>query len=100
MALQITTTFQTTSGIELQGAYARVTAVDQAAGTSVLGIAELYLSEQDYLDGKSAIDAVPFQTQAQMKYDREVNGVDILAYAHDALVDFLGQQGIIATIEL
>ena len=96
MSLKITTTFETTSGLEITEAYGRVTAVDQAQGVSLLAILEVYKSETDFISGKQAIGQLPFPIQSTLPYNRAVDGVDILDKAHEDLIALLSASGITA----
>ena len=89
MSLQITTTFETYSGLEITQAYGRVTALDQAQGVILVSILELYKSEADFAAGKETIGQLPFPTESRLPYNRATDGVDILNQAHDNLITML-----------
>ena len=100
MALNFTTTIELPTGIELTSAYGRVYCIDPQQGTEIQGYVDVFTSAQDWIDGKQPHSNVPFQTGAVKPYDRAVNGVDILDFAHDALIEALAGQGYIATKDL
>ena len=69
-------------------------------GTEIQGFLEVFTSKQDWIDGKTSNTNVPFKTGATKPYDRAVDGVDILDFAHDALIEALAGQGFIAVKDL
>lgn len=100
MALNFTTTIELPTGIELTSAYGRVYCIDPQQGTEIQGYVEIFTSEQDWIDGKANHNTVPFKTGATKPYNRETDGVDILDFAHDALIEALASQGYVATKSL
>jgi len=96
MSLQITTTFETYSGLEVTQAYGRVTALDQAQGVVLVSILDVYKSEADFTAGKQPIGQLPFPTESTLPYNRTVDGVDILNQAHDNLINMLSDFNITA----
>lgn len=99
MALNFTTTLTLPSGIQVADAYGRVSAVDQASGTQVDALVDIYTSESAFTTGLAPVE-VGFQRTASTPYDRNVDGTDILLIGHNALVTMLATQGITATISL
>ena len=99
MALQFTTNIELESGIVVENAYGRVSAVDQASGTAIDAIVDVYVNEQAFVDGKQSI-SVRFNRTARRPYDRATDGTDVLDLAHDALITVLATQGITATKQL
>ena len=99
MALNFKTTITLASGIEVADAYGRVAAVDQATGTQVDALVDIYTSEAAFTTGLAPIE-VGFNRTAAAPYNREVDGTDILLIGHNALVTMLAQQGLTATISL
>ena len=99
MALNFTTQLTLSSGVTIDNAYGRVSAVDQAAGTHIDAVVDIFISEQAYLDGKQSIEP-GFNRTARAPYNRDTDGTDILLIGHNALVTVLATQGITATITL
>jgi len=99
MALNFTTTLTLPSGIEVAGAYGRVSAVDQATGTQVDSLVDIYTSEAAFTTGLAPLE-VGFKRTASVAYDRTIDGTDILLIGHNALVTMLAAQGMTATISL
>ena len=94
-----TTTITLPSGIEVAGAYGRVSAVDQATGTQVDALVDIYTSETAFETGLAPIE-VGFNRTASVAYDRATMGTDILDLGHDALIAGLAKIGITATKSL
>jgi len=99
MALNFTTPITLPSGIQIADAYGRVSAVDQASGTQVDALVDIYTSEAAYTSGLQSLE-VGFQRTASAPYNRENDGTDILLIGHNALVAMLANQGLTATISL
>lgn len=99
MALQFTTNIELETGIVVENAYGRVSAVDQASGTMLDAIVDIFINEQAFIDGKQSL-SVRFNRTARRPYDRATDGVDVLDLAHDALITVLATQGITATKQL
>ena len=99
MALNFTTPLTLPSGLQVADAYGRVAAVDQATGTQVDALVDIYTSEAAFTSGLAPIE-VGFNRTASVTYNREVDGTDILNIGHDALVAMLANQGITATKSL
>ena len=99
MALNFTTTITLASGIEVPNAYGRVAAVDQAAGTHVDALVDIYTSEAAYEAGLASVE-VGFNRTAQVAYDRAVDVTYILDLGHDALIVSLANLGLTATKSL
>ena len=96
MALNFTTQIELADGLIVDNAYGRVSAVDQASGTHIDGIVDIYISEDAFIANKQPIN-VSFNRTARTPYDRATDGTDILDIAHNALVTVLATQGITAT---
>ena len=99
MALNFTTTITLPSGLQVADAYGRVSAVDQATGTQVDALVDIFTSEDAFTTGLAPLE-VGFQRTASAPYNRDVDGTDILLIGHNALVTMLAKQGITATILL
>ena len=99
MALNFTTQIELADGITVDNAYGRVSAVDQASGTFVDGIVDIYINEAAFIAKKQPIN-VGFNRTARTPYDRATDGTDVLDIAHDALITVLATQGITATKSL
>lgn len=99
MALNFTTTITLPSGIEVANAYGRVSAVDQATGTQVDALVDIYTSETAFTSGLKSLN-VDFNRVASVAYDRTTDGTDILNIGHDALITMLANEGITATKNL
>ena len=101
MALNFTTTLTLASGIEVANAYGRVSAVDQASGTQVDALVDIYTSEAAFTSGKAPLE-VTFNRVASTAYDRATDGTDILNIGHDALITMLADldPAIVATKSL
>ena len=99
MALTITTTLTSPQGFEMTDAYVRVTAQDEAAGTTVTALMNIYPNEQAFLDGKDPV-LFPNLAYAALPYNRETDGVDVLNFAHEGLIAELAKLGISATKSL
>lgn len=101
MALNFTTTITLPTGIEVPNAYGRVSAVDQASGTKVDALVDIYTSEAAFTSGLKPLE-VGFNRVASVPYDRAVDGADILNIGHDALIAMLADldSPIIATKNL
>ena len=99
MALNFKTTLTLPSGIEVADAYGRVSAVDQASGTQVDALVDIYTSEAAFTTGLAPLE-VGFQRTASVAYNRATDGTDILLIGHNALVTMLAQKGMTATISL
>ena len=100
MALNFTSVIELPSGIELQSAYGRVYCIDPQQGTEIQGAVDIFVSEADWAAGKKPVAGLPFVNNASKPYDRAVDGVDILDFAHDFLIEALGQQGYVGTKQL
>lgn len=99
MALNFTTQIELADGLTVDNAYGRVSAVDQASGTHIDAIVDIYISEDAFIANKQPIN-VGFNRTARKPYNRDADGTDILLIGHDALVTVLATQGITATISL
>jgi len=99
MALNFTTTITLPSGLQVENAYGRVSAVDQASGKQVDALVDIYTSEAAFESGLEAVQ-VGFNRVASVAYNRDVDGTDILLIGHNALVVMLAQLGMTATISL
>jgi hypothetical protein len=99
MALNFTTNIELENGIVVENAYGRVSAVDQAAGTHVDAVVDIFINEQAFLNNKASLN-VNFNRTARAPYNRDTDGTDILLIGHNALVTVLATQGITATISL
>lgn len=100
MALLFTSTITLPSGVEVNNAYGRVSAVDGYTGLTVDSIVDIWASEQAFNDHKEPLNGVDFKRTASVDYNRDTMGTDILAIGHDALVAALAAQGISANISL
>lgn len=96
MALLFTTPITLPSGLQVADAYGRVAAVDQASGTQVDALVDIYASEAAFTSGLAPIE-VGFNRTASVAYNREIDGTDILNIGHDALIAMLANIGISAT---
>ena len=98
MSLIITSNIETQGGIELASAYARVTVVDSAQGTSLDVNLDYYPTDQAFLDGLAPTrmdNGISFLT---MNYDRATQGTDILMLAHEYAKVVLANNGITSII--
>lgn len=107
MALNITSPINTFEGIVLNNAYARIEVMESQLGTSLLASIKVYPSWDIYKAGAQPLNVKrnadysflnPIQNVYSVEYNREVDGSDILAIAHQAYVDYLAEWGISATI--
>ena len=96
MALTFNSTITLPSGLEVANGYGRVSAVDQASGTKVDALVDIYASEAAFTAGLAPLE-VGFNRVASVAYNRATDGTDILNIGHDALVSMLANQGISAT---
>jgi len=99
MALQITTPFQLAIGTEVNEAYGRITCTDEFRGNKLRVNLDVFLSEEAYATGKLTI-STPFSNIIHIDYNRAVDGVDSLDFAHNAMITHLATQGIQATKKL
>ena len=100
MSLTITSTITTVEGFEVSNAYARVAVIDQAKGTELEQMVEVYSTEQAFLDGKTQLSIEGLVNFSKAPYDRAAQGTDILDLAHDAMIAALALQNITATKNL
>ena len=96
MALQFQTPITTVQGFQVDNAYGRVSVVDNPTGKELQANVELFVNEVLYMGGALSLQTSGLQNFSIKPYNRDVDGVDILAIAHDNLIDALAEQGVIA----
>lgn len=100
MALLFTTPVPASTGIIVQNAYGRVSALDSYQGVSIQAQVEIFASEEAFTNGYRPMETLDINPFIQFPYDRTVDGTDILGLAHTALKASLEQQGWMTTISL
>ena len=96
MALQFQTPITTVQGFQVDNAYGRVSVVDNPTGKELQANVELFVNEVLYMGGALSLQTSGLQNFSVKPYNRDTDGVDILALAHDNLIDALAEQGVIA----
>jgi len=99
MALNITSSITSSSGVVLNGAYGRIQVLNNVDGAFLQGILNIYSSKEAFNLGYQPI---PFNLETYLKtpYQREVHGVDTLDLCHTAFINMLASKGITATKDL
>jgi len=98
MSLIINSNIETQGGIELSSAYARITVVDGAQGTSLNVNLEYYPTDQAFLNGLAPTRMANDISALTINYDRSTQGTDILMLAHEAAQAVLTDNGITSII--
>lgn len=109
MALKLNTPINTFEGMVVNNAYARIEVSESHAGSTLLVAIKMYPSKEVYKNGAQPLNVKknadysllnPITNVFHINYNREADGVDILAIAHQACVDYLSTLGITAQVEL
>lgn len=109
MALNITSPIHTFQGITLNQSYARIEVKDGQGGHDFEATIYIYPSKEVYQSGAEPLGVkklndysmlYPLDTWLRQPYNREVDGGDLLALAHQAFVSKLAEHGIVAEISL
>jgi len=96
MSLKITTPIELESGIVLNESYGRVSTTDDYRGTTILASLEVFADITAFKTNKKPIRMTNIDPYTNIIYNRDLDGVDILSIAHDALIISLALQGITA----
>jgi len=93
MSLNITSEITTRDGFVLPTSYGRISVTDNYNGEQIACAVNIYKDEAAFEAGDSAVKTA-LRSNLLAPYNRDVDGVDILDLAHDAIMDQLSAQGI------
>ena len=96
MSLNITSEITTRDGFVLPISYGRISVTDNYDGEQIACGVNIYKDEAAFEAGDAAVKS-SLRDNLLAPYNRDVDGVDILDLAHDAIIDQLSDQGIAST---
>jgi hypothetical protein len=104
MALQISTPLNTSIGVTIPTSYARIGVNDNIQGTVLISTISVFASKEAYEAGADALPVLVgerfMDAGIVIEYNRELNGADILGFAHLAWIAKMSEWDITATEEL
>jgi hypothetical protein len=97
MALQVNGNFELENGLTLTKVYARTNAALSLRGDEVMAYPEFWVDEPAFSAGKDNL-RIRIRENFSYKYDRAVDGVDILTFANQKVKETLEGLGYTVTI--